>query len=260
MSDIDDWGSGEATPSSSDNWGTDTSDDWGSSNVGTSDDSWGTDTSDDNWGSGDIDSDDDWGSNNASTSDDDWGSNNASTSDDDWGSNNASWGSDDIGSHSQDTQPQQEVNLPPINMGYKTVGIVVAVILVAIALIIYSISNMSANKATQQTQQPVVEQQQEEEPQEQQSTGGTDFKEVPEETNIDYSKDIISAQGTVSSMRRYLQDSQVIYCIDLNISMGQIVHYYCGYDVFKQVKVGDVLKVQYQQVSDTCYSVCNISK
>lgn len=86
---------------------------------------------------------------------------------------------------------------------------------------------------------------------------------IPDSTSLDYSSNTTQAQGVVSSLSRYLQDGQVIYCVNLDISIGTSttpVHYYCGYNVYKQISVGDILNVEYQQVSDNCFSVCTISK
>ena len=86
---------------------------------------------------------------------------------------------------------------------------------------------------------------------------------IPGSTSLDYSSNVTQAQGVVSSLTRYLQDGQVIYCVNLDISVGATttpVHYYCGYNVYSQVSVGDILNVEYQQVSDNCFSVCTISK
>lgn len=86
---------------------------------------------------------------------------------------------------------------------------------------------------------------------------------IPDSTSLDYSSNVTQAQGVVSSLSRYLQDGQVIYCVNLDISIGTSttpVHYYCGYNVYKQISVGEILNVEYQQVSDNCFSVCTISK
>lgn len=86
---------------------------------------------------------------------------------------------------------------------------------------------------------------------------------IPDSTSLDYSSNVTQAQGVVSSLSRYLQDGQVVYCVNLDISIGTSttpVHYYCGYNVYKQISVGDILNVEYQQVSDNCFSVCTISK
>lgn len=163
------------------------------------------------------------------------------------------------------------------SLSYKTVGVVVAIILAVLALIILGLSNIHLVKKEPVQQVKQVEQEQQPaqdkdiEPTQPQvtqdepkvSTSGNTLVEVPDSTYIDYSVKTIQSQGVVQSLSRYLQDGQVIYCINLDITMGKTsteVKYYCGYNVFKQVKVGDIVTVDYQQVSDTCFSVCTISK
>ena len=171
------------------------------------------------------------------------------------------------------------------SLGYKTVGIVVAIILAVLALVILGLSNIHLVKKTDST--PKIQQEQTNQTHQQQNQNTTVTKEsnttekdtpsnstnqnssgisltnVPSSTYIDYSGKVISSQGVVQSLSRYLQDGQVIYCIDLSITIGTTstsVKYYCGYNVYKQIKVGDILTVDYQQVSNTCFSVCTISK
>ena len=170
------------------------------------------------------------------------------------------------------TQDSPELPQRPkqTSLGYKTVGIIVALGLVILALVILGLSNIKLVKKTNQSQ---IQQEQQV-----QNTGYTNTEStvdsqqpadskslltIPSNTYMDYSSKVVQSQGVVTSLSKYLQDGQVIYCIDLDITMGtskNTVHYYCGYNVFKQVQVGDILNVEYQQVSETCYSVCTISK
>lgn len=188
-------------------------------------------------------------------------------------------------SFSQIGESPVQQNNSHVSLGYKTVGIVVAIILAVLALVILGLSNIRLVKKTDNT--PKVHQEQtnntqpqQTQPQKTQSTtvieenetssssttqssSGTSLTDVPSSTYIDYSGKVISSQGVVQSLYRYLQDGQVIYCIDISITIGTTstsVKYYCGYNVYKQVKIGDILTVDYQQVSDTCFSVCTISK
>lgn len=176
-----------------------------------------------------------------------------------------------------------EENIPEennVNFGYKTVGIIVALVLVILALIILGLSNIKLVKrndssvkqevqTTQETTESTVTSSSQSSESKSISTEDvqanktTGLINIPSDTHMDYSGKVTKSQGVVSSLSKYLQDGQVIYCIDLDITIGSnknTVHYYCGYNVFKQVKVGDVVSVEYQQVSDTCFSVCTISK
>ena len=182
---------------------------------------------------------------------------------------------------SEEFCPELEQPSQGFNFGYKTVGVVVAVGLILIAFVILFLSKLDLVKKPADTSQSVqvqqeqqqLQQQQEiqQEPQVQQQEtqvqetqqSDNQFVSIPDSTSLDYSSSITQSQGVVSSLSRYLQDGQVIYCINLDISIGTSttsVHYYCGYNVYKQISVGDILNVEYQQVSDNCFSVCTISK
>lgn len=182
---------------------------------------------------------------------------------------------------SEEFCPELEQPSQGFNFGYKTVGVVVAVGLILIAFVILFLSKLDLVKKPADTSQSVqvqqeqqqLQQQQEiqQEPQVQQQEtqvqetqqSDSQFVSIPDSTSLDYSSSITQSQGVVSSLSRYLQDGQVIYCINLDISIGTSttsVHYYCGYNVYKQISVGDILNVEYQQVSDNCFSVCTISK
>lgn len=191
---------------------------------------------------------------------------------------------EDEGFSQTEKSPVQQ-NDSHTSLGYKTVGIVVAIMLAVLALVILWLSNIHLVKKTDNTPKVQQEQTTQTQPQQTQSTSvaeenntaekditsnsttqsssGTSLTNVPSSTYIDYSGSVVSSQGVVQNLSRYLQDGQVIYCIDLSITIGTTstsVKYYCGYNVYKQVKVGDILTVDYQQVSETCFSVCTISK
>lgn len=200
-----------------------------------------------------------------------------------------------------DDVPELEQPSQGFNFGYKTVGVVVAVGLILIAFVILFLSKLNLVKKPVDTPQPVQVQQEQQQLQQQQEVqqetqvqeqqqetqvqqsqqenqvqeSQNDYEEysdgsvsnglvsIPDSTSLDYSSNTTQAQGVVSSLSRYLQDGQVIYCVNLDISIGTSttqVHYYCGYNVYKQISVGDILNVEYQQVSDNCFSVCTISK
>lgn len=87
--------------------------------------------------------------------------------------------------------------------------------------------------------------------------------ELDELVDIDYSGDVFATKGTVYDKVKYLDDSQVVYCLIVDISVGntnQYVKYYCSYDTFKSCNLGETVTVQYQQVSKNCFSVNNITK
>lgn len=147
-----------------------------------------------------------------------------------------------------------------VKLGYKTVGIIVASVMIILALLISGLSKIKLVKP-EKSQNDYEQTEQVKKSDSKEVSSG--FIEVPSSMYIDYSSDILSSKGVVSNMSRYLLDSQVIYCIDIDLTLGattSVVHYYCGYNTYSQVEIGDVLNVDYQQVSDKCFSVCTISK
>lgn len=159
--------------------------------------------------------------------------------------------------------------IQPRTLGYKSVGVVVALALVVLALLILGSSNIKISKktstntninttTTQSTDLP-----QQETPSAEVTTSDNGMIEIPDGTEVDYSGSIISSQGVVSDKRLFLQSNQVIYRLDIDISVGATsttVYYYCGYNTFNKVNTGDILTVDYQQVSKKCFSVCSINK
>lgn len=193
----------------------------------------------------------------------------------------------DFFSTEEDCQPDTIPNVQSpeqhSSFGYKTVGIVVALALVVLAFVVLGISNIKLVKKTSSTGSQSQVQQTIAEPQATQVTkteatesettnsqvyqsnnsSTSDLISIPDSTYMDYSSKVVLSQGVVQDLSKFLQNGQVIYCINIDISIGTTstsVKYYCGYNVFNQVKVGDILTVEYQQVSKSCFSVCTITK
>lgn len=96
---------------------------------------------------------------------------------------------------------------------------------------------------------------------EQTQVGG--MQELPNDVDADYTGDVYESDGTIKSKTKYLENSQVVYCLEIEANIGdksKLIKYYCGYNTFDSVSTGDKVSVTYQVVSDTCYSVNTISK
>lgn len=90
-----------------------------------------------------------------------------------------------------------------------------------------------------------------------------DMTEVPASVSADYSGDVFESEGLISSKTRYLENGQLVYCLEIDAEIGdetRTVKYYCGYNTFNSVSKGDTVNVTYQVVSDTTYSVNTITK
>lgn len=270
-------------------------DDWGSTPTGDapqSDDTWGSPNTDNTWGNEQSSWDD--LSQPQQQEDDIWGSN------DTWGqqSQDSFIPQDNQGTFiPQDNQgtfiPQDDmtqsfqnfddsgdltaqVQQQPVkfNFGTKKAALILAGAILLLAVILMIIDSIKITpKPTQQpqAQQQQVQQstpQQQTTPQPQQSSVGTSqgsavLVEVPDSMDISYSGDIQEANGKVISKKKYVQGHQILYCITINITFGsssENVSYYCNYNSYNQVSVGDVVVITYQQVNDNYISVNAIQK
>ena len=93
--------------------------------------------------------------------------------------------------------------------------------------------------------------------------GAVTLMSIDANTPIDYSVPLLEASGIVSAKRRFLQGSQLVYCLDITIAVGstqQTVCYYCNYASFNAVKEKEVVLVKYQQVSDSFISISEITR
>lgn len=162
------------------------------------------------------------------------------------------------------------------NYGYKTIGMIIACALLVVAVVLVIVSKVnitrkdtgSGNAPTSQSSQVSHDTKSNTsgtDSKEQQTTGGSSLslKIVPDSTSVDTSGEVMESEGTVTGLKRYLQDGQVIYCVDISMGVGMgttVVHYYCGYNIFSELEVGNTLTVSYQKVSEECFSVNTISK
>lgn len=157
-------------------------------------------------------------------------------------------------------------------------GIVIAVVLVLFALIAYGCSHVSVQKKSDATQNSVSS-----------SVSGTStgksetavsksktseqVESKPPET-VD-GKVLLSCKeptlsgtnqvstGVVTAKRYYIDGSQFVYQVDINVTMGTEVHtvcYYCTYSTFEALNIDDVLQVTYQAVSDSTFVLVEVSR
>ncbi len=146
------------------------------------------------------------------------------------------------------SKPPKEVNL-----SNKTVGVLLCVVLVVLALVIYGVSKIdfTKEKAPQQANKPTVEATQTTKPAKTENSGGkTDaLKEIPSSMALDYTGEVYKAEGVVTSKSRYLNGTQVLHSIDITLMFGsqtEVVSYYTTIDTYTQVQIGDKLQIGYQ--------------
>ena len=174
--------------------------------------------------------------------------------------------------NNQQAQGQQQ----PIQrkkLGYKGTGLVVGGAFILLALILMVMSKAKINKkpqnTTQQTQQQVTEaqsnttQNSETAQPAQTKDGSVLLQSVAENITLDYSGDVLSANGKISNKTRFTQGNQVIYCLEVTIAVGtssEIVRYYCNFATYNAVSKGDLVVVKYQQIQGSYISVNEITK
>lgn len=171
----------------------------------------------------------------------------------------------------QNTPHEQQVK---VNLGYKSVGLVLGGIFILLALILLVLSKTKIRKAdnvqqpvSQVTQQSGVSQEQ---PQEtitstpiKSDIDSVSLLKIPSDLTLNYSGDVFEANGTVTGKERYLQGSQVVYCISIKIALGSVsqdVKYYCNYASYNQVNKGDLLIIKYQIPQEGYISINEIAK
>lgn len=178
------------------------------------------------------------------------------------------------------SQPQvQEVQPRNFNLSMKKVAVIIAVVCVLAALVFFGLDKIHFTKKTP-TQQPNQQQQVQQggnTQQEQNNTGGDNTQsappqvdvnsvtlvEIPDTMQLDYNGDIFEINGTVLNKLKYVQQHQVLYCINVGIVFGsqqETISYYCNYSSFNAVNQGDIVILKYQQVNDSYISVLSISK
>lgn len=289
--DWDDWGATEdVTPQSSDTGDNSSWNDFGSTD---SNDSWNDFGSNDN---SSTDSWNDFGDNN-SGGNDDFGTQNQDSWDN-WGTEQQTVDDSQSGgfidqSDNWGTQPQNESfddynNSSPIqesipvkfNLSSKKAAFVIAGVIIVAAIFLMLVDKIHIDKKptvdnvqeqeyeepnyndnTQQQQQP--EQQPQPQPQVNTSEGSVTLVEIPSDTSLNYSGDVLEANGTVVSKTKYVQGHQVLYCVEIKLVFGsssEVINYYCNYASYNAVSNGDIVVVSYQQVEDNYISVNAISK
>jgi len=211
-----------------------------------------------------------WGQTSGVESDGGW---DAPQSDNTWdvpGETQDSW-TDPVASGAdpnQGNQPLQEISggKPPVPPAVVVGVVFVVIILVAFLVLATSRTNVKKKPAQSQQHQTTQQSSQPTQSSSQGSSAKTDsvaLIRIPDSTAMNYSGDVLQATGTVTGKTKYLIDSQVVYCINLNISVGsasQSLYFFCNYATFSSVANGDLVAVSYQQVQDNFISVISVTK
>lgn len=162
--------------------------------------------------------------------------------------------------NSQDSDEGKEVNL-----GYKTVGAILAGIFIVVAIVLICMSNIhikkkpASNTQTVQTTQNTSTTQASTEGSVVQNQNGVSLIEVGSDVKMTYNENILETSGVITSKKIFLDKKQLLYCIGINV-VGNNINYYCNYGSYTSVSVGDQVTVKYQLVDDDYISVFEITR
>lgn len=208
-----------------------------------------------------------WGTPNASETSNAWPDTSGSsepvnntwseTTDDAWGEvDDNAWGNTSTNSTSVQQEVQAPTNAAPAKpLGSKTLAFAVLGIGLVIALVILFISRIDISKKDETPTKPVTQQQS------QQAVTQYDvgLKEVTGvSSNTEY-----TVNGSIYNKLYYATNNQVLCGIQIKIDFGsesEIWTYYCAYNIYKQVDIGDMVKVTYSKPNDNFIMIHGVSK
>lgn len=169
--------------------------------------------------------------------------------------------------------PIEEVIPTKFKLSPQKAAFVIAGILILLALVFMFIDSIHIDKVDKTPQQntqvqesnttPPVDEQPAQQDKTPVNTNSVVLVEVPASLSLNYSGDVLTANGTVASKAKFVQGTQVLYCITINLVFGsssETINYYCNYASYNAVSNGDIVVVTYQQVEDSYISVNSISK
>lgn len=152
-----------------------------------------------------------------------------------------------------------------VNLGYKTVGAILAGIFIIVAIILICMNNIhikkkpANNTQTAQTTQATSTTQASTEVSVAQKQNGVSLIEVGSDVKMTYNENILETSGVITSKKIFLDKKQLLYCIGINV-VGNNINYYCNYGSYTSVSVGDQVTVKYQLVDDDYISVFEITR
>ncbi len=85
---------------------------------------------------------------------------------------------------------------------------------------------------------------------------------VDDKVPIDYTSAFIEATGLVTSKQTYVIDNQVVYCLDISMTVGsetKQVRHFCNRKVYDAITNGTVVNVKFQQVDEHNVAVYDVT-
>lgn len=157
--------------------------------------------------------------------------------------------------------PKKEFNFGGIAVMFIILGVLFVLFLIFIGLARVKVT--PKNKTQNTTAQVSVATNTGQQTSTKQTSNAVSLTIVDDSIATESGNAVLSAAGVVTAKERYLQGSQLIYCINIGISESgenKDIKYYCSQDVYNSVKNGDILMVNYTQVSNKCFAVVNVQK
>lgn len=258
MSDFFDWG--DSSEDTSSEQGLDNN----PAHSSITSDLWGEDDSPSS--SGDSNDIFDWGdksdssenSNKSSEDEDDYWSRQESFKDGvshkDSSSEGFDWGSTES---SEPKEPQQSANqqstfqmkVPEVRMGYKRVGIILAVGFIFCALLLLCLKSCNTGQSTQTYSENSQGNESGQEISSSNSTSSNYLEEISGSSKYE-SSEKYEANGTISEKKMYKQGNQIVYCLVIELVWGskkEYVNYYCSASAYYRTGINSSVQVTYQQ-------------
>ena len=78
---------------------------------------------------------------------------------------------------------------------------------------------------------------------------------------LDYSVPILQSKGTISDKVLLLDGTQVVYLLQITLDElnSSTVKFYCSYEVFSSVDINTRVNVSYQKLTESSFSVYNVT-
>lgn len=168
--------------------------------------------------------------------------------------------------------PIQEGSVGKVKLGYKSVGLIISlcfIILAGVFMMLGRVRKKPNQVPVTPTSAPVASIQPTTVPirpsddvDNTVDEGDIVLNKMPDSMSLNYNVEVLPHDGVVVSKDRYIQGSQIIYCLGIELDFAvvkQTVYFYCSYTAYNRTKMGERLNVKYQQPVDGYISISEVS-
>lgn len=117
--------------------------------------------------------------------------------------------------------------------------------------------------ATEQAQAQTTPQTEKENNQGVVNEGDINLSRITAENKLSYAGAEQRSYGKVVEKTCYLSGNQIIYCLHIETVMGtagEVVEYYCAYNVYEDISVGTELELTYKQTTTNTFAIMSVTK